>query len=178
MGLDGVEFVMATEEAFQIAIPDEAAEQALTPGAVVRYVLSRVGEQESNGCLEQRAFYRLRRAATQVFARPRSSVTTSTPWTEMLPPRQVRHNWRLLHQAAGTPYWPKLTLWGKVPNHVATVGDTARYLVAQVPGAFKRPGEGWTRLAVEDVIRRLMREQLGITEFEWEQEFGRDLGVE
>lgn len=32
MGLDGVEFVMAVEEAFQIAIPDEDAQRMLTPG--------------------------------------------------------------------------------------------------------------------------------------------------
>jgi acyl carrier protein len=35
MGLDGVEFIMAVEEAFQIAIPDEDSEQMRTSGDVV-----------------------------------------------------------------------------------------------------------------------------------------------
>jgi acyl carrier protein len=56
MGLDSVEFVLATEEAFQIAIPDADAEKLLTPGDVVDYVCARIGSAPDSGCLEQRAF--------------------------------------------------------------------------------------------------------------------------
>jgi len=82
MGLDGVEFIMAVEEAFQIAIPDADAQQMFTPGDVVTYVYARVGSEGGHGCAEQRAFYRLRHASMKVFD----------------------HNWRLLHQATGTPH--------------------------------------------------------------------------
>jgi acyl carrier protein len=37
VGLDGVEFILAPEEAFQIAIPDEAAERSLTPSGLVSW---------------------------------------------------------------------------------------------------------------------------------------------
>jgi hypothetical protein len=84
----------------------------------------------------------------------------------------------LLHQATGTPHWPRLTAFGKVPEDVATVGGTARYLAAHGAAAFQRATEGWSRQAVETTITRLMREQLGITEFRWDQEFVRDLGVD
>ncbi len=39
-------------------------------------------------------------------------------------------------------------------------------------------GETWTQAAVEGVVTRLMRDQLGITEFKWESQFGRDLKVD
>lgn len=179
MGLDSVEFVMAVEEAFQIAIPDDVAERILTPGELVQYLLSRVGDGGNTpGCLEQRAFYRLRTGVMQVFAVPRKAIVPASLWEELLPPRRTRHNWQLLHQAVGTPYWPRLSLWGKVPREIASVGRTARHLAAQTPAVFMWADESWTQVTVEGLVRRLMRDRLGITEFEWNQQFIRDLGVD
>jgi acyl carrier protein len=178
MGLDGVEFIMAVEEAFQIAIPDEDGERMMTPGDVVTYVLGRVGSEQALGCMEQRAFYRLRRASIRVFRQPREAIRPTTRWDDILPKRQKRHNWRLLHQATGTPHWPRLTALGRVPDSVATIGDMARYLVTHGEGIFQRPTEGWSRQRIEATITRIMREVLGITEFRWDQEFVRDLGVD
>lgn len=178
MGLDGVEFIMAVEEAFQIAIPDEDAERMLTPGDVVTYVFGRVGSEWGDGCTEQRAFYRLRRASMKVFDQPRNAIRPVTRWDDVLPKRQRRHNWRLLHKATGTPHWPRLTPLGRVPDAVATVGGTARYLVAHGEAVFQRPAEGGSRPAVEATITRIMRDHFGITAFRWDQEFVRDLGVD
>jgi hypothetical protein len=178
IGLDGVEFIMAVEESFQIAIPDEDAQRMLTPGDVVRYVLARVESNGDHACMEQRAFYMLRRATIKVFARPRGEIRPATRWDDILPPRQHRHNWRLLHQATGTPHWPGLTVFGKVPDAVATVGNTARYLAVHGPTAFQRPQEGWSRRDIEDTVTRLMRERLGIGAFRWDQEFVKDLGID
>jgi hypothetical protein len=177
VGLDSVEFVLATEEAFQIAIPDSDAEKLLTPGDVVDYVLARVGSAPDAACLEQRAFYRLRRASMRLFQAERSAINPGTRWEAVLPARDTRHNWRLLHQATGTPQWPRLTLLGKLPTAVQTVGGTARYLAAEATAALK--GEtGWTREEVETTVARLMKEQLGIKNFRWDQQFVRDLGVD
>jgi hypothetical protein len=178
MGLDVVEFVMAVEESFQIAISDEDAQRMITPGDVVNYVIGRVGQSDSRACLEQRAFYKLRRATMQTFAQPRSAIKPGTRWDDVLPPRQRRHNWHLLHQATGTPHWPRLTIWAGVPEPVATISGTARYLAERSPGAFKFPNEGWSRQEVEATMTRLMREQLAITEFHWDQEFVKDLGLD
>jgi hypothetical protein len=177
VGLDSVEFVLATEEAFQIAIPDSDAEKLLTPGDVVDYVLARVGSAADAACLEQRAFYRLRRASMRLFQAERSVINPGARWEAVLPTRNTRHNWRLLHQATGTPQWPRLTLLGKLPTAVQTVGGTARYLAAEATAALK--GEtGWSREEVETTVARLMKEQLGIKTFRWDQQFVRDLGVD
>jgi hypothetical protein len=128
--------------------------------------------------MEQRAFYKLRRTSMKVFAQPRNAIRPATRWDDLLPKRQRRHNWRLLHLATGTPHWPRLTVLGKVPDAVATVGGTAQYLAEHGAAAFRRPQEGWSREGVENMVTRLMGEQLGVTEFGWDQEFVRDLGVD
>src|SRR4030095_128571 len=156
MGVDGVEFVMAVEEAFQVAIPDEDAQQMLTPRDVVTYVYGRVGSEQGHGCAEQRAFYRLRHASMKVFAQPREAIRPATRWDDILPRRQRPHNWRVLHHATGTPHWPRLTVRGRMPDTVATVGGTARYLVAHGEAVFQRPMEGWSRPAIEAAIERIM----------------------
>jgi len=177
VGLDSVEFVLATEEAFQIAIPDADAEKLLTPGDVVDYVFARVGSGPDAGCLEQRAFYRLRRASMRLFQAERLAIKPNTRWEAVLPTRGTRHNWRLLHQATGTPQWPRLTLLGRLPTAVETVGGTARYLATEATAALKGDA-GWSRDEVETTVTRLMKEQLGIKHFRWDQQFVRDLGVD
>jgi len=66
---------------------------------------------------------------------------------------------------------------GKFPATVETVGGTARYLATEATAALK--GEaGWTRQEVEATVARLMKEQLGIKSFRWDQQFVRDLRVD
>ena len=176
MGLDVVELVIATEEAFQIAIPDEAAEKILTPRELVDYVCSRIGGDLRALCLEQRAFYRLRAATMRVFKTQREAVRPDTPWLALMPKRQRRHNWSLLHLAAGTAEWPNLTILGRIPASVSTVGGAARYL-ARTAEASLYGATPWSRVQVEATIKRLICRQLGIETFGWDQSFVKDLGM-
>ncbi len=176
MGLDGVEFVLAVEEAFGLAIPDEDAQLLVTPGHVVDYLERRLGVGQG-ACLEQRAFHALRRAAIAVLNRPRSAFRPTTRWDAILPSRGRRRAWRLLHHATGVVPWPAMWLWGWIPERHATLGDTAQYLATHAPAALQKPGAGWSRAQIETTIRRLILEHLGIDKFEWHQRFVEDLGV-
>jgi Phosphopantetheine attachment site len=178
VGLDGVEFVMALEETFHIAISDDDAQRMQTPRDVVDYIVGRLGPSERHACLEQRAFYRLRRASMQAFGAKRNAIKPDTRWDTILPGRQTRHNWHLLQRATGTPWWPHLTVRGRIPKEVSTVGSTARRLAINIPGALKDPGIGWNRQDVERIVVELMRDKLGITTFRWNQHFVKDLGVD
>jgi hypothetical protein len=178
VGLDGVEFVMALEESFHIAISDEDAVRMQTPRDVVDYLIDRLGPGKPHVCLEQRAFYRLRRACMEVFGVQRQVIKPNTRWDEIIPGRQTRHNWHLLQLGTGAPWWPRLTVLGRIPKDVSTVGATARRLATEAPRIFKDPGDGWNRVDLERVVARLMQEHLGITSFRWDQHFVRDLGVD
>ena len=177
MGLDGVEFVMALEESFQICIPDEAAAAIRTPRDVVNYLLERLGQGDEGACLEQRAFYRIRSSIMRIFSTPRAAIRPGTRWDAVLPSRGRRHNWRLLALATRAGAWPRLPWWGALPAAVATVGGTSQYLAAHAPASFRQEREGFTRQEVEDVVRRLIHEVLAIKQFGWDQEFAKDLGV-
>jgi hypothetical protein len=177
VGLDIVEFVMGVEEAFQIAIPDHEAERILTPNQLVDYVLARVEGPGSPVCLEQRAFYRLRRGAIQAFGATRAGVRPESSWEALLPPYQRRHNWRLLRLACGLAPWPRLRLFDRWPSGQETVGGTARWLGSHAAGALKG-GDGWTRDEAKATIRVLMERQFGLTDFDWDAEFVKDLGLD
>ena len=174
MGLDLAEFTLAVEDAFGLHLPDAVAVEILTPGELVDYLLARVTPAAHPHCLEQRAFYLVRRAGMQVLAHPRGAFGPSVPWTQLLPRGRRRRTWRLLQHATGTSKWP--AMWfGRVEPRAATVGGTARYLATYVPGQLRPPVAQWARADVEQIIRRLMLEELGVAEFGWNQQFVRDL---
>lgn len=177
MGLEGVEFVMSVEEAFGLAIPDKDAQTLITPRHLVKYLESRLGPGKG-GCLEQRAFHALRRAGMAVLHQPRAAFRPETLWDEVLPVRSRRRTWRLLHHATGVVAWPPMWVWGTVPKPYATVKDTARYLAAHSAANLQRPDTGWSRVQIESVIRRLLHDELGIDNFDWNDRFVQDLGID
>ncbi|MGE5304286.1 MAG: hypothetical protein ACM3TN_13320 [Alphaproteobacteria bacterium] len=114
----------------------------------------------------------------QVFEKPRKTIRPNTPWQEIITHRQTRHNWKLLHQATGTRDWPKLNLLGKIPKRIGTVGAVARYLAENARASLKSQAqEGWSKREIEATITKIIQKQLAITDFRWDQEFFKDLGV-
>jgi len=177
MGLDGVEFVMALEEAFGIAIPDADAQQLVTPRHVVRYLEAKV-RPGSGACLEQRAFYALRRAAISVLNLHRATIRPETRWDTILGSGRRRRTWNLLHHATGVVPWPRMWPWGSLPTRFASVGDTARYLASYAGPSLQAPGDGWSRSQIEATVTRLIADRLRIEMFDWDQRFVDDLGVQ
>jgi hypothetical protein len=85
MGMDGVELVMAVEDAFQITISDAEASQILTVGQLYSCVLEKLGNNPSQKCLSSVAFYRVRRALINLFEVSRDSVTPTSKLSDLLP---------------------------------------------------------------------------------------------
>ena len=176
MGLDGVEFVMAVEEAFGLAIPDEDAQDLITPGHFVNYLEHRLATGQGV-CLEQRAFHILRRAGIAVLGCSRSAFRPKTRWEDVLPAKKRRRMWQLIHHAIGIVPWPEMPLWRRVPPH-RTLDETARFMATHSAAALQPLGAEWSRLQIESTIRGLMAQQLGITEFEWHHRFVDELRVD
>ena len=108
MGLDTVELVMAYEEAFDIAISDEAAERMVTVRDVIDYVYSQVEHSDTKLCLSQRAFYRLRRTLQEALGVERSRIRPATSWETLIPMEHRRELWLRLKTAIGANKWPEL----------------------------------------------------------------------
>ena len=86
MGLDIVEFILATEERFNIGIPDENAQSITTPGKLIDYIAAQVCNGDRSGqCLTQRAFYQVRRALVSRLGTRRETVSPHTELTAIVP---------------------------------------------------------------------------------------------
>jgi len=149
MGLDGVEFLMAVEKAFDIAISDQDAQHVSTPGMLADYLEKRLAEGP-DVCIEQRAFHRLRRAAMDVLGQPRLAVTPSAEWAALLP-RKGR--WRI---------------WRQLRTYLAAYGAAGLMDADAV----------WSRSRIELTVTRLMYEQLGIEKFRWDDRFVQELRID
>lgn len=174
MGLDALEFVINLEDAFGIVIPNAVASKLLTPRMVVDWLDEQLGKALDPACLDQRAFYILRSAAMRALRQPRSAFRPSTKWEDVMPRRERRRAWSVLRHAVGASKWP---MWVPLRGFpISTVGGTARYLATHTPGALLRE-RSWSRAQIEQVVSRLLCEQLGIETFEWDQRFVDELGM-
>jgi hypothetical protein len=177
MGLDLIEFEFALEDAFGIYIPDSVANGLKTPAMVIAYLDSRLDPSgSSHPCLEQRAFYRLRRAVQEVLDRPRAMLTPATTWREVLHPEQQARQWKLLEQTVGLQPWPKLKPLFGDGAIAETMGDTSQALAVTSARSLLRDGEGWSKSSIRDVVHRLIGLELGISDYQPDDEFVRDLG--
>ncbi len=178
MGLDSVEFLFAIEDAFGISISDADAESLKTPRILVDYVAARLPRADGSVCAEQRAFYRLRRAVTRAYGIQPKRIRPDTSWDTLLPPRYPSRAWRQIQKAVGAVDWPRYRTIGLKTSEATSVGTTARYLATVAPASLKHDGEGWSRLEIEKAVRGLIAEELAITDFEWDDSFARDLGLD
>lgn len=113
MGLDIVEMIMAVEERFGIAIPDEDAEKLSTPGKLTDYVWNRVrpsGNASANlpACITQLSFHALRLSWMRTLDLPRSEFRPEVQLSEITPSRNRRQIWTFLGKNVGAVCWPEL----------------------------------------------------------------------
>ena len=177
MGLDLLEFTLAIEESFGLYLPEADAVRLVTPGQIIDYLEGRLPPAVSPQCLDQLAFYHIRRASMKVLSRPRDAFRPDVLWRDVLLPDHQRRHWELVGQAVGLSKWPKLSLWGSWPKDVESMGGTARFLAMRCPSAVKGQAPAWTRREITEVITRLMAEELGVTAFNMGDRFVQDLGL-
>jgi hypothetical protein len=93
VGLDMVEYVMALEDAFELTIPNTAAELLSTPAQMIDYVCQRLGEVPDGAPLVQIAFHRLRAAVASELGVPRSSIRPETSMAVLAPSNRTDTFW-------------------------------------------------------------------------------------
>lgn len=114
MGLDSVELLMATEEAFDISIADEEAWEVKTVGQLEDLVIAKLHVRDASEparahdhnaseyagayCLSSFSFYRLRAALQKHAGVPRRSITPTSNLEDILPSSNRQALWRQLGQ--------------------------------------------------------------------------------
>lgn len=107
MGLEGVELIMATEETFGIEFSEDAYKLD-TPEKVIDYIYDQIGQDKSDVCTSQQAFYLLRRTIQSIFHLDRKMITLETPIWNFIPNSQDGKSWFELQAALGARTWPRL----------------------------------------------------------------------
>jgi hypothetical protein len=183
MGLDLIELTIATEAAFGIAIPDAVACELTTPRQVIDYLAARLPPAESDGCLTQRAFYRLRSAMARRFERAPKALTPDTRIVDVLPPNAPGTRWRQLGAELGADRWPTFREGRWIGRYFdlgpSTLGDVARYLATTYPAAVKGPDAGWTRAEIERAFLKILVTETGVdmNRYTLDSRFTHDMGL-
>lgn len=94
MGLDGVEMVMAVEEAFQIVITDEDVYHCTTPKKLCAVIWSKLRQSKKTPCPSQHGFYLVRKAIINNTELERKSITPRMELNIALPKKNRKEQWR------------------------------------------------------------------------------------
>lgn len=175
MGLDGVELVLAWEDTFGITFSDQEPYSMRTPEQVADVIFSKLrsGSVAGNGNLPQRAFHILRRAFHQAFGTPRAALSRDAKIIDLIPGRITTETWDRLRMACGVTTFPKRSF-----GTPKTVSDLIDFLVIHHTPFLKTYDEAWSHSQVLDVVRAVIRDQLGIKKFSNKDDFQHDLKVD
>ncbi len=190
MGLDGVELLMATEEEFGILISDGEAAGMYTPQDLMEVVYKKLGlENGAAGvgggeeitvqehCRSQRAFHKIRSAISESTGTRRREIRLDACLNDIFAkPRRVKE-WRRFRELSGLRMFSAPGAWLAFRPAPETVRGLVDRLVELSP-KYLRVSGSWTREAVRDHVRAIISEQLAISEFDDDDEFVRDLGLD
>lgn len=114
MGLDIVEFVMETEDAFGFRATDAEYNTLRTVGEFVELVKSKVSLVSADYCVSARMFCDVRRFMMETYRLPRRSISPATRLDRLLTEEQRRHFLETMARSGTTPvrspwYWPFYT---------------------------------------------------------------------
>lgn len=182
MGLDLVELTIRIEDTFGIQIPDRIAPELTTPRQVKFFILSQVEESLAPlPCLSQKAFYSLRREFTRHLSLPRRQFLIDTPLKEIVPEGKRDEIWKTIGASLGAKKWPAITqpYWlGIISPRVRTVRELVDYLVANEVRILKGEETAWSRAQVRDVLKSVIIDETGVTDFSEDSRFVEDMHLD
>lgn len=174
MGLDTVEMLMAFEAAFDLRIPNTAAERMQTVRDVIDHVASRKSTVPSTRCSTQQTFHALRRA----LPRPARRIVPRTRLAELANRKTWPPAWKRA-RAVGGGDWPTTVPWKSWHRDgPETVGELVLYVTARQPRADHPRDDPWTRDEITHTVRRVIFEQQGIWRVFLGDSFVADLGLD
>ena len=110
MGLDGVELVMALEEAFGLELTSDEVVKAMTPRLIGDAIFSKLQSTNQKTCQSQRAFYILRKTFMRKFGLRRAEVTPDMLFRSLVAQEQEALIWNDLKSSVKARSWPSLAL--------------------------------------------------------------------
>ena len=178
MGLDSVELIIAVEEAFGIAIPDAVAAEMITPARLISHVQDAIGSSvDRKACISLRAFHHVRASLMRSTGVSRPKVALDTRINALFVGARRSELWDLFRQDSALAALPELRFGRGWIFSPTSVKDLVSVAVAEKAKELSET-RSWTHDEVRQVVRQIIKTQLGISKFSDSDEFVRDLGVD
>jgi acyl carrier protein len=195
MGLELWEFVLGLKKVFDIDISESEVLGISSPSDVIDCVWAKIPQGTDNGCISQKAFYRIRRIISESLGKERPSVKPSTLFADIFLSSVEYDSFRnLLTEEFADFEFPNFAqekgngVFGHLaelvqqfvfggPSGIRQVSELVQYVVADKPLKLKPKTEGWSRRDVGEVVKiRAIRELC--VRYACEKDlFAEDLGV-
>ena len=182
MGLDLVELTIRIEETFGITIPDSVAAELNTPRKVTDFILTQVQESPAPlPCMSQKAFYSLRREFIRHLQLSRREFRLDSALKQIVPEDRRDEVWKNIRFSLGVKKWPAMSrsawlVFLSAP--VRSVRELVDYLVTNEPLVVKGSESAWSRTQVSDVLKQLIIDDTGVTNFSEDSRFVEDMHLD
>lgn len=174
MGLGSIEIVMNWENSFGISFSESEVSSLRTPRQTMDLVAEKLGANDefSRPCLTLRAFGRLRHAIADATNLPLRQVHSKARLTNLVKSDRGR-TWDVVRATSGIPSLPGLWCFSQL-----TLGALSRWTVANAARRLKPPEEAWTRPEIRSVVREAIIDVIGNDNFEDDDDYIHDIGVD
>jgi hypothetical protein len=179
MGLDAIELILGWETAFGIEISDSEAFILQTPKSAIDLISTKVGaSQETVGiCPSIRAYHQLRTAFQESLGCQRKHLKLDSKLRNILPKKQRQEAWKNIFNLIGMPKYPEFNFGTGTLFSPIAIRDLVDWSVARYPGHFIAPDERWTHSQVRCVVRAVIRDIVGESDFNDNSDFYREIGI-
>ncbi len=94
MGLDSVELLIDIENAFQISISDQEAENTGTVGELYNLIINKIDYSKHNKCNSQVMFYKLRQVLSYHCQFDKNKITPKTKLEDLFDEKSIKLKWK------------------------------------------------------------------------------------
>ena len=125
--------------------------------------------------MSQQAFYRLRREFVPVLGIERAEFHPSAKLELLIPTEDRIATWNTIRSRIGPRALPDLIRKRHFRREYAHAGELANYLVLHSPHSFKKE---WTRDEVATLVRKIIIDDTGVTDFTDDSRFVQDMHLD
>jgi hypothetical protein len=177
MGLDAIEIIMGWEQAFEIEFTDAEAEKIRTSRMAIDLITPKLEIKENipDICPLMRIDQRVSDAFQTVLSLQPHQIKLESKLRHLLPQQQRSETWQQICLHLGVPKLPKISA---IPMFMPiTVGDLVDWLTAHYPSYFLSPDERWTHQQIRTVVRAVVKDVVGASNFTDDDDFVKEIGV-
>lgn len=177
MGLDALELILAWEEAFGIELDDDEATNIQTPQNAIDLIAAKVGATDGYPgiCPVVRTFHRVRQAFQKVVGLQRRQIRLNSDLRDLLPRTNRQGILKAIFAELGMANPASFNLGSGIMLGPVPLQNLIDWALASYPDHFIRSDERWTKSQVRSVVRAIIRDVVGVSDFKDSHDFVREI---